>query len=246
MMESQTIHDKISVAMAVYQGESYLKEQLDSILVQLRNYDEIVVSYDKSTDRTLEILQAYAAKDSRIKIIMNRNPGVTRNFNNAIEHCTGDYIYISDQDDQWLSGKVEIVQRCFEEKKPDLVIHNGIHTDADLNPIGESFFKIYRIGNGKIRNIIKPRYSGCCMAFTKEMQQIILPMPEIRGYDQWIATVCEFWGHIEYPEQVLLLHRLHGNNVTTSRRPLPVIIRMRSRLIINLIRRWLREKGREK
>lgn len=235
---------KISVAMAVYKGEKYLPVQLDSILAQLGPDDEVIASYDPSSDGTLALLQDYAARDPRVKVLMNPRPGVTGNFNNAILHSSGDYIYISDQDDQWAPNKVEAVQRAFAETGCGLVIHNGVHTGPDLAPSGGDFFHIYRIGNGKLHNIAKPRMSGCCMAFTREMRDIILPIPEIHGYDQWIALVCEFWGKIAYPEEVLLYHRLHGGNATTGRRPLSVILPMRAKLLACLALRGLRQLGR--
>lgn len=236
----------ISVAMAAYNGEKYIAQQIDSILPQLGEKDELVISLDPSKDGTEEILRRYAAGDGRIRVLTGPGTGVTDNFNNAISACKGDYIYISDQDDVWVEGKVARVQRCFEEENADLVIHNGVHTDEDLRPVQAPFFQVYRIGDGKLKNILKPRYSGCCMAFTARMKNIILPMPEIHGYDQWVATVCEFWGHIAYPEEVLLLHRLHEGNVTpTSSRPLPVVLRLRFLLVWNLLKRWLREKEKK-
>ncbi|MDO4174254.1 MAG: glycosyltransferase [Eubacteriales bacterium] len=238
---------KISVAMATYQGEKYLPVQIDSILSQLGAEDELIISYDKSADRTLQILEAYQAKDARVKIFHNTVPGVTGNFNNAIAHCSGDFIYISDQDDKWADNKVVIVQKTFRETGADLVIHNGIHTNENMEPIGVPFFQLFRIGDGVIQNIMKPRMSGCCMAFTRKMKDVIMPMPEIRGYDQWIALVCELWGNIAYPEDILIYHRLHGNNVTAGTpRPLPVILRMRARLLFFLFARWLREVTRRK
>ena len=236
----------ISVAMAAYNGEKYIAEQLDSILPQLGENDELVISCDPSSDRTEEILSRYADEDARIRLLKGPGSGVTDNFNNAISACRGEFIFLSDQDDVWAEGKVERVLRCFEEEKADLVIHNGVHTDENLQPIQASFFEVYRIGDGKLKNILKPRYSGCCMAFTKRMKNIILPMPEIHGYDQWIATVCEFWGHIAYPEEVLLLHRLHEDNVTpVSSRPLAVILKLRLLLVWNLLKRALRERRKK-
>lgn len=239
--------EKISVAMAAYQGALYLPVQIDSILNQLKADDELVISYDKSSDDTLRILEEYQAKDSRVKVFKNTVPGVTGNFNNAIDHCSGDYIYISDQDDKWTENKVEVVQRTFRETGADLVIHNGIHTNKDMEPMGVPFSEMYRIGNGVIKNIVKPRMSGCCMAFTRRMKDIIMPMPEIKGYDQWIALICELWGRVEYPQDILIHHRLHGNNVTIGTpRPLPIIVRMRARLLFFLFARWIREAVRRK
>lgn len=233
--------DRISVAMAVCNGAAWLPEQLDSILPQLGSDDELVISYDESSDDTLAIINKYASEDVRIKIVINEVTGITGNFNTAISCCTGDYIFISDQDDRWADNKVERVLRCFEETGADLVIHNGFNTDAALNPEGKPFFDIYRIGNGKVRNILKFRGSGCCMAFTEKMKDNLLPLPEIHGYDQWIAVVSEFTGQIAYLEDILIYHRMHDGNATprTSRK-LSVIFRMRARLIASLITRLIR------
>lgn len=239
---SDAMKEKISVAMAAFQGEKYISEQIESILMQLSEDDELIVSYDPSSDNTLKILRSFENRDRRIRIVLNNDHGVTGNFNNAIMHCSGDYIYISDQDDVWAPNKVEIIQRYFHDKNVDMVIHNGIHTNENLKVITPPFFEMYRIGNGLLKNIAKPRYSGCCMAFTRKMKNIILPIPEIRGYDQWIATVGEIFGIIGYPREILLYHRLHGENVTPLKsRPLPVILHMRFRLIAFLLARCIRE-----
>ena len=238
---------RLSVAMAVCNGEKYLPCQIDSILSQLGPEDELVVSYDPSEDETLRVVTEYARKDGRVRVIMNDSPGVTGNFSSAIAACSGDYVFLSDQDDRWLPGKVSGVMDCFSKTGADLVIHNGIHTDADLNPAGEPFFRIYRIGDGVLRNIIRPRMSGCCMAFSAEMKEKILPIPEIYGYDQWIALICECCGHVEYLDEVMILHRLHGGNVTPrSSRPLLTVLRLRMKLVNNLCLRLMEIRWRKR
>lgn len=94
-----------SVAMAVYNGERFLEQQIDSILEQLSSDDELVISYDESQDGTLSLISRYAETDGRVKIVRNAEPGVVGNFNNAIQNCCKDIIFISDQDDIWKSGK---------------------------------------------------------------------------------------------------------------------------------------------
>lgn len=233
--------------MAVYEGARYLPTQIDSILPQLGPEDELIISYDKSRDNTREVLKEYEEKDSRVKVFDNNHPGITGNFNNAISHCTGDYIYISDQDDRWADNKVAVVQRLFETTGADMVIHNGIHTDENLNPKGVPFFEMFRIGDGLLKNFIKPRMSGCCIIFTRRLQSVILPIPEIRAYDHWIAMVGELWGKIAYCDDVLLYHRMHGTNVTPQkRRALLLILKMRSRLAFFLVRRAFRELLRKR
>ncbi len=235
--------EMISVAMAVYNGGKYLKQQIDTILPQLRDWDELVISYDASEDDTLDIIRSYEQQDHRIRVFTDPGQGVIANFNNAITNSSGDYIFLSDQDDVWLEGKVERLLRCFREESPDLIIHNGVNTDENLEPVSGAFFDIYRIGDGKLKNIIKSRYSGCCMAFTKEMKNAILPIPVAAGYDRWIATACEFLGKISYVDDVLILHRLHDGNVTPRRSfPVTKIIQMRADLVWNLILRIRRER----
>lgn len=235
---------RVSVAMAAYNGEAYLKNQIDSILSQLGQADELVVSYDPSTDSTLQLLQEIQQADTRVKVVMDTGKGVTSNFNNAISHCSGDYIFISDQDDCWADGKYERVMRAFSETGADMVIHNGIHTNPDLQQISEPFFTLYRIGDGKIKNLLKPRYSGCCMAFTRRLANIILPIPmKIDAYDHWLGMVGECFGKITYVDDILLFHRLHDGNVTpVSSRSLSTIMGARSTLLAELVRRKHRER----
>jgi glycosyltransferase involved in cell wall biosynthesis len=231
----------ISVALPVYNGAAYLAPQLDSILAQLETGDEIVVAYQPSTDDSRAILEDYCARDPRIRLLINEGKaGITANFQLALSQCRGDYIFLCDQDDVWLPQKRSAVLRAFEESGADLVSHNAVHTDEQLNPQQQTFFEIYPIGPGKWKNIKKPRMSGCCMAMTRAMRDRVLPLPEIYGYDQWIAVVAEFSGRITYLDEVLLLHRLHGDNSTSGTRRLSRILRCRSKLLLCLGARLLR------
>lgn len=236
----------ISVAMAVYNGETYLPEQLDSILSQLQPQDEIVISYDKSRDGTWDLIQSYSEKYPQVRVLENAHPGINGNFNNAIAGCTGDYIFICDQDDRWAENKRSAVVETFEKTGADMVIHNGVHINTQGEVISDPFFTIYRIGDGKLKNILKPRYSGCCTAFTRAMAEKIMPMPmNLDAYDHWIGTVGEFMGKIAYDQRILLYHRLHDNNVTpVSTRSLKVILGARWTLLQNLHRRIRRERRR--
>src|SRR5690606_33629827 len=100
----------ISIALCTYNGEKFLAEQLDSIVNQTYKNIEIIAVDDCSTDRTLTILQKYASKDVRVKVYSNKtNKGYSKNFEYAISLCTGDYIAVSDQDDIWVSDKLELL-----------------------------------------------------------------------------------------------------------------------------------------
>ncbi len=95
----------ISVCMATYNGEKYIERQLDSILAQLKENDELIISDDGSTDRTAEILARYGT-DKRIRILHGSFHSPIYNFENAIKQAQGDYIFMADQDDIWLPGRI--------------------------------------------------------------------------------------------------------------------------------------------
>ena len=166
---------RASVAMAVYNGEKYIRQQIDSILDCMSPEDELVISYDCSTDSTRQIIDGYAAADSRVRVIDNDNPGVQNNFNNAVLACRGEYIFLADQDDVWLPGKIDHVVEVFRSTGADVVIHDGYITDENLNVQPGSFFQNGSTCNGPIRNIIRCHFWGCCMAFRASLRGIVCP-----------------------------------------------------------------------
>ena len=107
----------ISVALCTYNGEKYLAEQLDSILSQENPVDEIVVCDDGSTDNTQSILQDYQARFPELfRIFINeKNLGYVANFEKALSLCTGDLIFLCDQDDIWHQDKVKFILHYFKE-----------------------------------------------------------------------------------------------------------------------------------
>ena len=114
--KEENLHTKkVSVAMATYNGEKYIQEQIDSILKNLEKKDELIISDDGSNDGTIEIIKKNIKKDNRIKLINGPKRGVIKNFENALLNCNGDYIFLSDQDDIWLPNKVKTVMSYFEQ-----------------------------------------------------------------------------------------------------------------------------------
>ena len=127
----------ISVCIATYNGEKYIKEQLDSILVQLGEDDEVIIGDDGSTDLTLDIIKSY--NDPRIKIYKNSFKNLILNFESTLEKAKGDYIFLSDQDDVWLPNKVkDSLKDLF---KYDVVISNCKVVNKNLDVIHESFLR---------------------------------------------------------------------------------------------------------
>lgn len=124
-----------SVALCTYNGEKYIRPQLDSILQQSAAVQEIVVCDDQSSDQTFEILKEYQSKYPQIfRIYQNeQNLGYVRNFEKAIMLCSGDLIFLSDQDDLWFENKVETVEKAFiSQKNIQVLCHNITLWDDDL------------------------------------------------------------------------------------------------------------------
>lgn len=207
---------KISVAMAVYNGEKYVMEQLESILKQLDNDDEICVSVDPSTDDSYRMLVKFSEKEPRVKVGMGLGAGIKKNFEQAIKMCTGDIIFLSDQDDVWKEDKVIKVLECFADQSALLVLHDVSIMNEDLSrTINESFFAFRECKPGIINNIMKNSYIGCAMAFRKELVPYILPIPEtVPMHDQWIGLVAEKKGKVIFLPKQLVKYRRHGNNNT--------------------------------
>lgn len=208
---------KISVAMAVYNGEKYVKEQLDSILYQLDGEDEVCISVDPSTDDSYRMLVKMSETEPRIRVNLGLGAGVKKNFEQAIKMCTGDIIFLSDQDDVWKEDKVIKVLECFADADAMLVLHDANVVNENMSrTIIESFFAYKECKPGIINNIMKNSYMGCCMAFRKELVPFIIPIPEnVPMHDQWIGLVAEKKGKVIFLPKQLIKYRRHDDNATS-------------------------------
>lgn len=233
------MRDKVSVAMATYNGEKYIKEQIESILENLEEQDELIISDDFSKDNTRNIIKEYENKDKRIKLIDGPKKGVKQNFANAINNCNGKYIFLSDQDDIWIKNKVQQVLNAFKEKECTLVIHDAEIVDEKLNILDNSFFEYRNSGKGILKNILKNTYIGCCMAFDAKLKDKILPIPnDIEMHDQWIGILNEKYGKSYFLNEKLIKYRRHSSNVSQMHHyPIKKMIKNRIILVKQLIRR---------
>lgn len=204
----------VSVCLASYNGERFILQQINSILSEIRSGDELVISDDGSTDGTIEIIRSI--NDSRIKLIYGNFHDFRLNFENAMKHARGEYIFLADQDDIWLEGKY---RHCLSLLQTyDLVVTDSIMTDENLNTIEPSFFKYYNCGKGIIKNMLRSTYFGSCMAFRSSLLRWTLPLPrtvEI-GHDLWTGMVAEITGSVFFSPQPYLLYRRHGNTICTT------------------------------
>lgn len=243
----------ISVCMATYNGSSYIQSQIESILPQLEEGDELLISDDGSSDGTLEIICQYLSQNpNTVRLLMGPQKGLIKNFEFLINEAKGDLIFTADQDDVWLPDKVEKIKYFFEQEPNALVVVSDlIVVDADLNQLATSYFEMRSAKSGFLNNLIKNYYIGAGMAFKRELKEIALPFPSrIPMHDMWLGLLG---GNKTYLlHESLTKYRRHSDNQseieTTSSLTQKVIWRISivSAMINRKILYFFRKKSNEK
>lgn len=182
--------NKISIALCTYNGAKFLPEQLASFLAQTQLPDELIVCDDFSTDKTLQIIEDFVQTSPFVvKIFRNEeNLGVIKNFEKAINLCTGDIIFLSDQDDIWMSEKIERVMQEFE-KSPEIgmVFSNAELVDEQLESLDlylsdltfTERMRHLETSNKFFDELLKRNYiTGATLAFRSYFRNKMLPFPE--------------------------------------------------------------------
>ena len=215
--------EKIDILLATYNGEEYIKEQIDSILNQTYSNFRLLISDDNSTDKTLEIIRDYEKKDDRIKVFENKeNNGVIKNFEFLLKQVDSDLYMLSDQDDVWYENKIEETYRKLKEDDADLVFTDLEVVDENLNTIYSSMNNYKGLTN-KINKTIgsyKLVYlynviTGCTILSKKKFIKDILPLPNDTKnllHDMWIGLVIALKGKISYLNKTTIKYRQHGTN----------------------------------
>lgn len=201
--------------MATYNGQKYIKEQIDSILCQLGEDDELVISDDSSTDLTVDIIKSYS--DKRIRFFFNElKNGVTHNFENAINKSVGDIIFLADQDDVWLPNKLNTMVSFMENGKFDVVECNCSLVDERLNMLREYYYcKEYPQVKSVWGNFVKNSWLGSCMAFKRYAYEAASPIPDrASAHDLWLCLYMQLHFKCGYMPEVLQLYRRHPNTVS--------------------------------
>jgi hypothetical protein len=213
----------ISIALATYQGQQHLPEQLHSLACQTRRPDELVVCDDGSNDRTQDIVRDFASSAPFV-VQWHRHEqrqGVAGNFQSAIERCTGDLIFLCDQDDVWQPRKVQRIADEFNDDDCLAVFHDLEIVDANLQSLqrtqwqrlafsaaerrafahGESFAMLLR------RNVV----TGAGFAFRARCRPAVLPIAQPWIHDEWIAIVLAACGRIAMVDEPLVRYRQHAS-----------------------------------
>lgn len=215
--------EQIDILLATYNGEKYLKEQLESILSQTYSNFRLIISDDCSKDTTRDILKEYEQKDNRITVYyQDKNLGYVKNFEFLLTKVENQIYALSDQDDVWLNDKIEKSYNKLKETNSDLVFTDLEVVDENLKTIFESF-NDYMLLSRKIKKYqdsYKMQYlynciTGCTLMSKKSFIKNIIPIPLDSKYvihDTWIGLILSLQGKISYLNEKTIKYRQHGKN----------------------------------
>lgn len=222
------LHVKVSVAVATYNGCRFLETQLESLRTQTRPIDELVVCDDGSQDETVSmarrILYPSSAAGPAVRIEQNvSNLGVVKNFEKAVSLCSGDVIFLCDQDDYWHKEKVEKVLAQFQQEAKLLFLYSNARlVDAELRSLGLTQFEALGISTRElqlVRNhqafdalMVRNIVTGATVAFRRELLDFALPFSPLWVHDEWLAIVASAVGTVDVLEDCLIDYRQHGGN----------------------------------
>jgi glycosyltransferase involved in cell wall biosynthesis len=205
----------VSIALCTYNGERFLKQQLDSLVSQSYPNLEIIAVDDRSTDLTLSILNEYKTRYHFLKVFQNeRNLGFRENFEKALSYTTGDFIALCDQDDIWHVDKVKIQVENIGDNI--LFYHDSAFIDEHGHSLGKNLSDVmylYR-GNQCHHFLLENCLSGHTCFFKRSLLQHILPLPPHLYHDKWIGFVATSLGNIDYSAEALVNYRQHTSSTT--------------------------------
>lgn len=223
-----TMEETIDILLATYNGEKYIKEQIESILQQTYSNFRLIISDDASQDNTIEIIKQYQQKDDRIKLFQQeKNLGSNKNFEFLLQNVENSYFMLSDQDDIWKEDKIEKTYKYLQEQNSDLVFTDLELVDNNLQTINRSFmeykrlsYKIKKYGTNFNTLYLNNYVTGCTILAKKDYIKNILPFPQNTVYlihDYWIALIISVNGKISYLRESTILYRQHEKNQIGSK-----------------------------
>lgn len=218
---------KISVALCTYNGEKFLKEQLESIFLQSKDVDEVVICDDKSTDETAAIIKSFLKANHKIRLYENeKNLGSIKNLEKCIQLCSGDIIFLSDQDDIWYKNKVEkLIDGFQKDEKALLIFSNADLIDDNGNALSGSLWEKWgfteQLQNKWLCNTRALSYlirndnkiTGATVAFKKELRPHILPfeLPSHFWHDTWLGIIASGLNGLRFNIDRTIKYRVHNS-----------------------------------
>lgn len=226
----------LSVCLAMYNGSEFVREQIESILAEIGPADELLILDDGSKDDSVALVRSI--DDLRITLVINdANLGHVRSFERALKLAKNDVIFLSDQDDVWVPGRVKAMLAALQETNAYVVSggaryidRSGMRIEVDAIPTiapGSSsrhIANILKIFAGKIG------YFGCAMAIRQDFLRTVVPFPQgLESHDLWIAMAANIAGRNVHVDDVVLCRRIHGANLSHVRRS--IFAKIYSRLV---------------
>ena len=208
----------IEIVMATYNGEKYIKEQIESVINQTYTNWKLLIRDDNSRDKTIEIIKEYEKKDARIRLIKDNkgNLGFVKNFEELIKNSKEEYIMFSDQDDIWVENKLDMYLKMIEKIKNKGFM---IHSDAILfdknksNILKDTFISKKAINRGLENVFFNYFVQGATILISKEIKNFILPFPkEVYLHDRYIHLISELFFERIFVNKALIYYRQHGDN----------------------------------
>lgn len=214
----------VLVLMSTYNGERFLKEQIDSILAQEGVVVRLLIRDDGSKDNTGSLLSEYASKHQNITWEACENVGFVKSFSALVRmalksDASADYYAFADQDDIWMQKKLITACSVLSTKdtsKPNLFTSNSMQIDAEGKEL-ELFHKgpepKFRKGNV----LVFGTEQGCSMVFNRKALELYSEHePELTWHDRWLYHICYFLGSVTYDHQPLFYYRRHDNNALAN------------------------------
>lgn len=214
---------RLSIALCTYNGARFLGAQLDSIAAQTRAPDELVACDDGSSDETISLLEQFARRVPFAVRVMRNDVrlGPTKNFEKAIELCTGDLIATCDQDDVWMPEKLSLgLATIDKDPRLGLVFSDAEVVEEDLRPRGHSMWQAIQFGptarrlvrEGRVFEVLLRQWvvTGATMMFRSKFRSEFLPIPAFWTHDGWIALVISAMAPVAMLERSLLFYRQHA------------------------------------
>lgn len=219
----------VSIAMCTYNGERFLQAQLDSLLAQTRRPDQIVIRDDVSTDTSLALLRAFVPQAEAMGIAVDlqvnpQNVGYRRNFDGALRACSGEVIFLCDQDDVWHAEKLARICAEFDARPGLLAVHSdALLIDGQGETLPKRLFAALGIGRAELRRmhagdglalmLKRKMVTGAAMALRRRVLDDALPLPASDWvHDAWIGTLAAMRGAIDSLPEPLISYRLHSHN----------------------------------
>lgn len=218
--------EKIEVLMAVYNGEKFVRQQIESIINQTYASVHITVRDNGSTDHSVEIVREIMGNHPNLITLMtsDENVGVIGNFSRLAQQATADYVMFSDADDVWLPEKIaktfarmKALQSLHGKQRP-LLVHTDLKVvQENLETIHPSFIQYVHLNpmlpTSLSRQLIQNQITGCTLMVNRPLLDLANPIPqECVMHDWWLGLVAAAFGMSDFINESTMLYRQHGKN----------------------------------